>query len=269
MLSHYISAFKNRRLRRRSPRRPGGLQQQLAFQELLSQIWSLNPYHVSKPSDYLVGSEATPSQDDHDLQRVLYRLRPKVVIDVGTKTGTRAIAMCEMMRRTYGETPLIVCVDAWGGLREWQSLTGYGETIPILEWWEQHSCGDTVEQRGEIEAFKQFVSSALHTELSETLVPMPIEGRIAAKWFLATDLNPDFVHIDIGHDAQELLETIRAYWDVVRPGGALFGHDYHPDHLGVIQAVHQFGVEHNVTIELDNNTWTILKSRTCAVPSAA
>jgi predicted O-methyltransferase YrrM len=48
----------------------------------------------------------------------------------------------------------------------------------------------------------------------------------------------DFVFIDAGHALAECLADLRAYQQVVRPGGILAGHDYTtPSHPGVREAV--------------------------------
>ncbi len=47
----------------------------------------------------------------------------------------------------------------------------------------------------------------------------------------------DFVFIDAGHSYEAVKADIEAWWPKVRPGGWFGGHDYHPAHPGVIQAV--------------------------------
>lgn len=47
----------------------------------------------------------------------------------------------------------------------------------------------------------------------------------------------DFVFIDAGHSYEAVKADIAAWAPKVREGGWLGGHDYHPAHPGVIQAV--------------------------------
>ena len=50
----------------------------------------------------------------------------------------------------------------------------------------------------------------------------------------------DAIYIDAGHDYDHALADIQAYWDIVRPGGVMFGDDYHLNWIGVVRAVHDF-----------------------------
>lgn len=54
---------------------------------------------------------------------------------------------------------------------------------------------------------------------------------------LVEDGSLDFIFIDAGHSYQAVAADIRAWAQKVRPGGWVGGHDYHPNHPGVIQAV--------------------------------
>lgn len=47
----------------------------------------------------------------------------------------------------------------------------------------------------------------------------------------------DFIFIDAGHSYAAVAADIRAWAPKVKPGGWVGGHDYHPNHPGVIQAV--------------------------------
>lgn len=49
----------------------------------------------------------------------------------------------------------------------------------------------------------------------------------------------DFVFIDAGHSYQAVREDIRDWLPKVKPGGWFGGHDYHPSHPGVIDAVRE------------------------------
>lgn len=48
----------------------------------------------------------------------------------------------------------------------------------------------------------------------------------------------DCTFIDGAHDQQSVREDLLMFGTLVRPGGIVAGHDYHPDFPGVVQAVH-------------------------------
>lgn len=54
-----------------------------------------------------------------------------------------------------------------------------------------------------------------------------------------TNPQADIVFIDAGHDYENALADIRAWWPLVREGGYLCGHDYQHKFPGVMRAVAQ------------------------------
>lgn len=68
-----------------------------------------------------------------------------------------------------------------------------------------------------------------------TIYPMTT-GEAAA---LVPDESLDFVFIDAGHSYDAVRDDIRNWTPKVRADGWLGGHDYHPNHPGVMQAVNE------------------------------
>src|SRR5262245_39123821 len=63
----------------------------------------------------------------------------------------------------------------------------------------------------------------------------------------------DFVYIDAFHDYESVAADIAAWWDRVRPGGLLTGHDYHDRYwdgvqFGVKRAVDEFARARGLTV---------------------
>jgi hypothetical protein len=71
----------------------------------------------------------------------------------------------------------------------------------------------------------------------------------------------DVVFIDGDHSYEQTKKDIEAWWDMVAEGGYLGGHDYRDDkNYGVIQAVDEFVVNHQLTLEKGENlTWFVKK----------
>lgn len=63
------------------------------------------------------------------------------------------------------------------------------------------------------------------------------EGSTLHAATLIADGSLDFVFIDAGHSYAAVAADIHAWQPKVKPGGWFGGHDYHPGHPGVIQAV--------------------------------
>lgn len=64
---------------------------------------------------------------------------------------------------------------------------------------------------------------------------------------------PGFVYIDADHRYESVRSDISAWWPYVQHGGILAGHDYMPEHDGVIRAVDEFAAGQNLEIRLTND----------------
>jgi predicted O-methyltransferase YrrM len=73
----------------------------------------------------------------------------------------------------------------------------------------------------------------------------------------------DFVYIDGNHRKKFVLNDLRAWWNVVTPGGLIAGHDYVKAKMcGVIAAVDQFSRNRNLEVHYTNEhlkTWYFYK----------
>lgn len=49
----------------------------------------------------------------------------------------------------------------------------------------------------------------------------------------------DFIYIDAEHDYENVKQDIELSLPLLKPGGIIAGHDYQPEHPGVIRAVHE------------------------------
>jgi predicted O-methyltransferase YrrM len=67
--------------------------------------------------------------------------------------------------------------------------------------------------------------------------------------------NLDFVYIDGNHAYDFVLEDLRKYYSLIRPGGVLGGHDYYngftKSHSGVIAAVQEFASTANLDLTVE------------------
>ncbi|CAK9026267.1 unnamed protein product [Durusdinium trenchii] len=74
------------------------------------------------------------------------------------------------------------------------------------------------------------------------------------------DESLDVVFIDGDHSYEAVREDIAHWSGKVRPGGYLSGHDFTPSCAGVVQAVNDFALQHNATINLQIDCWWFRKS---------
>ena len=77
------------------------------------------------------------------------------------------------------------------------------------------------------------------------------------------DLIPDdldFVYIDGNHDYEYVKKDIEVYYQKIRFGGVIGGHDFCAEHLGVSQAVWEFVNKHNLNLFANSKKdWWVVK----------
>lgn len=86
-----------------------------------------------------------------------------------------------------------------------------------------------------------------------------VDSLTAANWCIngpAVIGRPDFVYIDGAHDHASINNDIRAWWEALRPGGVLAGHDYHEEFPGILKAVGDFGERENAEVFLTQDSYT-------------
>ncbi|MDE1871760.1 MAG: class I SAM-dependent methyltransferase [Candidatus Micrarchaeota archaeon] len=130
--------------------------------------------------------------------------RSREICEVGSWLGRSSCAIAE---NTAGH---LTCVDTWMGTEE-QGTWGKDILADFLANMTGLKNVTAVQLRS-VEAAKQFA----------------VEGR-----------KFDMIFLDAKHDYESISEDIRAWSAILRDGGILLGHDFHPNWPGVMQAVHE------------------------------
>lgn len=81
-------------------------------------------------------------------------------------------------------------------------------------------------------------------------VPLQLDSVAAARQLTAEGVRFDFVYLDANHGYDAVANDLAAWYPLVRAGGVLAGHDYHPKTPGVIRAVDEFAKQHNLQLYL-------------------
>jgi uncharacterized protein (DUF952 family) len=69
----------------------------------------------------------------------------------------------------------------------------------------------------------------------------------------------DFVYVDGNHDYSHVKRDFQLYYSLLKSGGVIGGHDYGPAELGVVKAVNEFNLSHDVQIQFPD--WWIVKGQ--------
>ncbi len=94
--------------------------------------------------------------------------------------------------------------------------------------------------------------------LTDRVVVLPMMSVDACERVKDGEL--DFAFIDGDHRYQAVHDDLWAWWPKLRNGGIMICHDYRARrYYGVIQAVTEFCLEHNLTIEMLDPTMCMLR----------
>jgi len=144
-------------------------------------------------------------------ERVLSEFRRSVLIEVGTWKGASVLHMRSVARRLDLETAFI-CVDTWLGSAEHWSKP---EPRPHLRL-----------EGGFPTLYREFIVNVLAEGAVDDVYPLPLSSAAAARTLAKLGVTADVLYLDAAHEEEEVLLDLNLYWPLVRPGGAMFGHDY-------------------------------------------
>jgi hypothetical protein len=71
--------------------------------------------------------------------------------------------------------------------------------------------------------------------------------------------NLDFVYIDGCHKYEVVKDDIAKYWQKIKKGGMIGGHDFTTHNLGVIKAAMEFANNLNLELQANYSDWWIIK----------
>lgn len=133
-----------------------------------------------------------------------------IFVEVGSWKGQSACYMLEKLEEQCKEI-CFVCVDSWTGDEYGKSDDLYSDVETFTN--------NLKEQGFDVLSFDNY-NNMVGT------YALPSDSSFAAKSF--EDESVQFVFIDANHYWEKVLEDLNCWWEKVKPGGYLGGHDY-PD----------------------------------------
>jgi len=203
-----------------------------------------NPFLGFPAADYELDLQGWDSQSPM-FEWIISRYRPARIIEVGSWKGASAIHMAALVR-ARGIVAEILCVDTWlGGVHTWTERYG-ANFIPM--------------RYGRPLVYEQFLANVIHSGHTGTIVPFPVDSVTGAMFATRMELQADAIYLDAGHDYEHVWSDITGWWPIVRPGGVMFGDDYHPHWHGLISAVNKFADANKVMVRKTfEHKWVIEK----------
>jgi len=226
-------------------------------------IHDKDPYQEFIASPLPYDAQEDWGGENMSIVRLVSEYQPNLIIEVGTWKGCSAMSMCKTLRN-LGIKPTIICVDTWGGIAPWLEKYATSTSIPLFLTYWKSSVADIAKESswpGYLSAYDQFMSNVIHRGMTEDIVPFPIDGRLAVKWFLSNHVKAHLIYIDAAHEYEDAIVDIPNYWQLVQAPGVLMGDDFHPMWPGIMKAVHEFAMANNLKFTVDGNTWSIRKDQ--------
>ncbi len=172
-------------------------------------------------------------------------VRAPLVVEVGTWKGRSAVAMARAC-----ESAVIVAVDTWLGAPEFWT---WGLDDPTRG-------GGLNKRHGFPGVFYTFAKNVKALGLHGRICPLPLSSAQAADVLRFHGVAADVVYLDAAHEYDAVASDLRAYWDLLRPGGTALGDDYCPAGWpGVVRAVDEFAASRGLRVRVDGVVWALRK----------
>lgn len=145
---------------------------------------------------------------------LITRLRPELIIEVGTWKGGSALHMADICAELDLPTR-ILCIDTWLGAAEFWTDLSDPERYQSLK-----------RVYGYPSVYYQFLSNVKRAGHEDRILAFPQTSLIAGRLLRSWGVSAAMVYIDGSHDYEDVFADMRVYWPLVCTGGVLFGDDY-------------------------------------------
>lgn len=174
---------------------------------------------------------------------LIEQLKPSLIIEVGSWMGESATTMA-LSCKTFGLTNTsLICIDTWLGSKE--------------HWRDPSLIGHLELQNGYPTFHKRFLTNMVNAGVSDVVVPVPMPSQIGASYLKDFNLQAELIYIDGSHDEKDVYDDLVAYWDLLAPGGVIFGDDWLWE--SVANAVKAFCAEKACSYQVHDINWIIRK----------
>jgi len=174
------------------------------------------------------------------------RVRPRLIIEVGTWKGGSAIEMAGHLERLLLADAAILCIDTWlGALEMWGDQE------------DANRYGSLNLKHGYPQLYYQFLANVCHHGMQARIIPLPLPSITAAQWLSLRGVRADLIYVDGSHEEEDVYADLADYWDLLASGGIIFGDDY--CWTGVKMAVDRFTSQNRLKLEHLADKWLLTK----------
>jgi len=244
----YHFGFSLRRMRGVKTRQSDGRQGRFGDDgaSLFQAIHAVDPYQGFPYEEIPFDGQGWGS-DSPAFGELVEKTKPRLIIEVGTWKGGSALEMAAHANRLHLSETRILCVDTWlGALEMWGDQTD-AERFQSLRL-----------KHGYPQLYYQFLANVCHRGMQQRIIPFPLPSVTAAQWLSLRGVRAGLIYVDGSHEEEDVFSDLTDYWDLLAPGGILFGDDY--SWTGVKMAVNRFAAIHRIPLEHLHDKW-LLKRR--------
>jgi hypothetical protein len=210
------------------------------------ELHSVNPYEGFRADEYPLDLQGWGSE--HPIfRKVLEEIKPQLIIEVGSWKGASAIHMARCLK-DLGLQAKILCIDTWLGAIEFWGDKQDPERYLSLSL-----------KNGYPTIFYQFLANVVKSGFQDVIVPFPQTSVTAARWLRQHGVQADAIYVDGSHEEEDVFLDLCSYWQVVAPGGVMFGDDYDQYWPSVRSAVRRFAQVFAIEYESDDRKWLFRK----------
>ena len=175
------------------------------------------------------------------------RVKPGLIIEVGTWKGASAMAMAAHLGRLGLASSKILCVDTWlGALEMWGDQT------------DPDRFGSLNLKHGYPQLYYQFLANVCHQGMQGMIIPFPLPSITAAQWLSLRGVRAELIYLDGSHEEEDVAADLANYWDLLASGGIMCGDDY--CWTGVKMAVDRFARDRRIPLEHLADKWLLHKA---------
>ena len=168
--------------------------------------------------------------------KLITKLQPKTIIEVGSYKGQSSITMSNAVKKLNLQTK-IYCVDTWLGALEMLSTT----LVPT--------------KNGYPTLYYQFLSNVVHNNAQDIIIPVPNTSYIAYRYLQDLGISAELIYIDASHEYPDVLADVSNYYQLLSPGGVMFGDDYN-----TYDSVRRAVADTGIPFTLEGTFWIMKKS---------
>ncbi len=174
------------------------------------------------------------------------RVRPRLIIEVGTWKGGSALEMAAHLDRLDMPETTLLCIDTWlGALEMWGDQT------------DADRYGSLALKHGYPQLYYQFLANVCHQGMQRRIIPFPLPSVTAAQWLSLRGVRAELIYLDGSHEEEDVYADLTDYWDLLASGGVIFGDDY--SWTGVKMAVDRFAAERRLRLDQLADKWLLAK----------